>query len=63
MSMPRWDSDSKQHNHKNVKAMKKVFSIIALSLMMSTTVSAENVTATIHADQGKYKINKEIYGQ
>ena len=61
--MPRWDSDSKQHNHKNVKAMKKVFSIIALSLMMSTTVSAENVTATIHADQGKYKINKEIYGQ
>ena len=61
--MPRWDSDSKQHNHKNVKAMKKVFSIIALSLMMSTTVSAENVSATIHADQGKYKINKEIYGQ
>ena len=43
--------------------MKKVFSIIALSLMMSTTVSAENVSATIHADQGKYKINKEIYGQ
>ena len=30
---------------------------------MSAAVFAENATVTIHADQGKQKIYKEIYGQ
>ena len=41
--------------------MKKQITIIALTLVCS--VSAWSQSATLHADQGKNKINKEIYGQ
>ena len=30
---------------------------------MSAAVFAQNATVTVHADQGKQKIYKEIYGQ
>ena len=43
--------------------MKRVLTTITLSAAMSAAVFAENTTVTIHADQGKQKIYKEIYGQ
>ena len=43
--------------------MKKFLFILTVSLAMATTVNAENTKATLHADQGKSTINKEIYGQ
>ena len=36
---------------------------MAVTLVAVITASAGNVKATLHADQGKSKINKEIYGQ
>ena len=37
--------------------------IAVLSLSVVTTAQAQRLSATIHADQGQSKINKEIYGQ
>ncbi len=41
----------------------KNISTFAFATIFATNVSAQNATFTIHAGQGKYKINKEIYGQ
>ncbi len=44
--------------------MKKIIFIIMVCLLFSTTtIIAQDATVTIHANQGKWKINKEIYGQ
>lgn len=43
--------------------MKRLLSTLALATALVGTVSAQKVAVTIHADQGKDKINKEIYGQ
>src|SRR5574344_2493131 len=43
--------------------MKRVLTTITLSAAMSAAVFAQNATVTVHADQGKQKIYKEIYGQ
>lgn len=44
--------------------MKKIIFIIMVCLLSSTTtIIAQDAIVTIHADQGKWKINKEIYGQ
>ena len=44
--------------------MKKIIFIIIVCLLSSTTtIISQDATVTIHADQGKWKINKEIYGQ
>ena len=43
--------------------MKKLFATTLLSAAVAFTAQAQNVTGTIHANQGKQKINKEIYGQ
>ena len=42
--------------------MKKIFTIISMAVC-TLTVSAQTATVTIHANQGKSKICKEIYGQ
>ena len=42
--------------------MKKLL-LTTVVAMATAAASAQTVTATIHADQGKYKINREIYGQ
>ena len=36
---------------------------LAAALLFAAPTTASEATVTIHADQGKYKINKEIYGQ
>ncbi len=41
--------------------MKKVLAIVFSAFAISA--NAENVKATVHADQAGAKINKEIYGQ
>ena len=41
--------------------MKKLFATTLLSAAVAFTAQAQNVTGTIHANQGKQKINKEIY--
>ena len=44
--------------------MKKLLSTTIAMLTLATSAwAADNVKATLHADQGKSKINKEIYGQ
>ena len=43
--------------------MKKLFLWGALALGATLNATAQDATVTIHADQGKYKINREIYGQ
>ncbi len=44
--------------------MKRLLSTTLVALAMATVAMAgDNVKMTIHADQGKSKINKEIYGQ
>ena len=45
--------------------MKKLFSRAVLLFMLGIAVpsTAQEITGTLHADQGKSKINKEIYGQ
>jgi len=43
--------------------MKKLLLLSAVALTTALTASAQDVVATIHADQGKNIINKEIYGQ
>lgn len=43
--------------------MIKELSVILLSAACSFHAAAQDAVVTIHADQGKYKINKEIYGQ
>ena len=43
--------------------MKRFLSLMAVTLVAVITASAGNVKATLHADQGNSKINKEIYGQ
>lgn len=43
--------------------MIKKLSVILLAAAFSFNAAAQDATITIHADQGKYKINKEIYGQ
>ena len=42
--------------------MKKIILTTAITLVATLSASAQN-KVTIHADQGKYKINREIYGQ
>lgn len=41
----------------------KKHTTLAFALALTCNISAQDATFTIHADQGKYKINKEIYGQ
>ncbi len=41
----------------------QTLSTLLAGLLLATTVCAQEAQVTIHADQGKYKINKEIYGQ
>ena len=43
--------------------MKKLFATTLLSTAVAFSVQAQDVTGTIHANQGTQKINKEIYGQ
>ena len=43
--------------------MKKLVITAAVVLTSFSAALAENVSVTVHADQGKDKINKEIYGQ
>ncbi len=43
--------------------MKKLIISTVLSVACAFTASAQNTTVTIHANQGKNIINKEIYGQ
>ena len=44
--------------------MKKTIITTAIAMAVSmTATAAENVKATIHADQAGAKINREIYGQ
>jgi len=43
--------------------MKKLISSMLLSAAVILPTSAQEITATIHADKGKQKIDKEIYGQ
>lgn len=43
--------------------MKRLFTTLTLAAAMSVGAMADEATLTIHADQGKQKIYKEIYGQ
>ena len=43
--------------------MKKIILTTAIALVATLSASAQKTTVTIHADQGKNKINREIYGQ
>ena len=43
--------------------MKRLFVIFTLAIAFSVTAIAEDATVTIHVNQGKQKIYKEIYGQ
>ncbi len=44
--------------------MKRLFTSTLLTLALATgAMAADNVKATLHADKGTQKINKEIYGQ
>ena len=43
--------------------MKKLFATTLLSTAVAFSAQAQDVTGTIHANQGTQKINKEIYGQ
>jgi alpha-N-arabinofuranosidase len=43
--------------------MKILFTTLTLLFTFATTTMAEDATVTIHANQGKQKIYKEIYGQ
>ena len=43
--------------------MKKLLLSAVITLATTVSATAQNVTATLHADQGKSTINKEIYGQ
>src|SRR5574344_306599 len=43
--------------------MKRLFTTLAFAVALATTTMAENTTGTIHANQGKQVIYKEIYGQ
>ena len=43
--------------------MKKTFAILLLSATCVLSAQAQDATATIHVNDGKQKIYKEIYGQ
>ena len=43
--------------------MRLLSTTIVLFAMATLSMAGENIKATLHADQGKEKINKEIYGQ
>ena len=43
--------------------MKKLFIALSISAFTLSANAAENVKATVHADQAGAKINREIYGQ
>ena len=43
--------------------MNKLFATTLLSTAVAFSVQAQDVTGTIHANQGTQKINREIYGQ
>ena len=43
--------------------MKKLLITLSAVATFTLSASAENVKATVHADQAGAKINKEIYGQ
>ena len=43
--------------------MKKLILMTAAAFSLTPAMMAENLKATIHADQGKQKIYKEVYGQ
>ena len=45
------------------KIMNKTLTTTLLSAMVAFSAQAQDVTGTIHAQQGKQKIYKEIYGQ
>ena len=43
--------------------MNKLFATTLLSTAVAFSVQAQDVTGTIHANQGTQRINREIYGQ
>lgn len=43
--------------------MKNFITTLILSTAITLPTSAQDATATIHVNEGKNKINKEIYGQ
>lgn len=43
--------------------MNKLFATTLLSTAVAFSAQAQDVTGTIHANQGTQKINREIYGQ
>ena len=43
--------------------MKRLFITISIVALTLPAIAADNVKATIHADQAGAKINREIYGQ
>ena len=43
--------------------MKRTLATMTAAMAMATAMMAQDVTATLHADQGTQKIHKEIYGQ
>ena len=43
--------------------MKKLITTALLSAACTLGIQAQNATATIHVNEGKQKIYKEIYGQ
>ena len=43
--------------------MKRLFITISIAAFSLSAIAADNVKATIHADQAGAKINREIYGQ
>ena len=47
----------------NNKMRKQLMTFVVPALALAMNVSAQDVKITIHANQGRDKINKEIYGQ
>ena len=43
--------------------MNRLFATALLSATVAFSAQAQDVTGTIHANQGTQKINREIYGQ
>ena len=59
-----FDDEGKRKHNQNQDTMKKAILTTAIVLAVAASVSAaENVQATVHADQAGAKINREIYGQ
>ena len=51
------------NKQKLAQMMNKLFATTLLSTAVAFSARAQDVTGTIHANQGTQKINREIYGQ